>query len=629
MKEISMAQEKDERPNATVRKAGEVGEDSTRKTDDLNRRTTQGRSVPRDSGNGGDGGLTAAAPGMRRERYLIGVRAAPVGQPYAVVPQSMDEVVEYLNHQENVEVIKRIKLGGTQPFTLDGRSVSEVVVARIDESRARRLRAIAPPHLIIERDFLLRCADHLSIPVRVGPIGTLLPLRSVTTEIGIRVIGERDQPLARATVVIDGGGLPAQGLTDESGTARLTLFGSSLETIHTLFVRAPANHWDRLIPAPRLSSGINTIKLRPLSESYPTFPTERLFGWGQRLMGIDLNGARLSGRGVRIGIIDSGCDNTHPLLRHVTQGRDFTTGGIETKTGVTDTTWAADPLSHGTHCAGIISASSVGAAQGIAGTAPEAELHALKVMPEGRVSDLLAALDECIQRELDLVSVSVVSDGFSELVSQKLQEVRQKGIACIVAAGNTGGPVAYPATLPWVMAVAAVGKLNEFPSDSSHTLSVIPQLIGSDEIFSASFSSAGPQVGVSAPGVAVISAVPGGYAAADGTSGAAAHVTGFAALILAHHPLFQEDSLRARGEQRVHALFELIRASAVPHFPNPQRAGAGVPNLARVPGVQGYPMGTSDSPERVVMPGQWPATMPGVQGWPAWLPTRAVAAPFY
>src|SRR5437879_212431 len=119
------------------------------------------------------------------------------------------------------------------------------------------------------------------------PIGTLLPLRSVPAEVSIRVIGERDQPLASATVVIDGGGLPAQALTDETGTARLTFFGGTVEAVQTLFIRAAANHWDRLISSPRLSSGTNTVKLRPLSETYPGFPAARLHGWGQRLMGVD------------------------------------------------------------------------------------------------------------------------------------------------------------------------------------------------------------------------------------------------------------------------------------------------------------------------------------------------------
>jgi len=585
-----MAQERDERPGVANRKTSEAGDDSMRRTT-----ATPGRSVPRESGHGG---LAASPPGRRRERYVIGTRIAPGGQPFGYPQYSMDNVVEYLSHQENVEVLKRIKLGGTQPF--GGRSVSEVVVAKIDEGKAQRLRTVAPAHLIIERDSLLACADYLSVPARVAPIGTLLPLRCVATDVSIRVIGERDQPLARATVVIEGGGLPAQALTDETGTARITFFGGTVEAIQTLFIRSASNHWDRLIPAPRLGSGTNTVKLRPLSESYPNFPSARLIGWGQRLMGVDPISGRFTGSGVKIGIIDSGCDNSHPLLRHVTRGKDFTSGGA-------DTSWTHDLVSHGTHCTGIINAAST--EQGVIGCAPEAELHVFKVIPEGRASDLLVALDECIERELDLINISVVSDGFSELVSQKLQEARHKGIACIVAAGNSGGPLAFPATLPGVMAVAAVGKLREFPADSSHVLSVVPQLIGRDEIFAASFSGAGPQVAVCAPGVAIVSTVPGGgYTAADGTSAAAAHVTGLAALILAHHPLFQERSFTGRSEQRVHALFELIRASAVPRVPDRQRGGAGVPDLARVPAGQSFTMGLAgpDGAERVAMPAYWP-----------------------
>ena len=604
-----MAQEKEERLSAAARKTSDSGDDSARRT------TGPQRAVPRDSGTGVDGGLAAAPPGKRRERYVIGLRTAPGGQAFAPLQHSMDDVVQYLGHQENVEVIKRIRLGSTQPFTAEGSSANEVVVVEIDDSKAQRLRSVAPPHLIIERDSLLFCADYLPLPSRMMPFATLLPLRSVATEVTIRVVGERDQPLARATVVVDGGEIPAQALTDETGTARVTFFGGSIEAVRTLFIRAAANHWDRVISMPRLSAGMNTVKLRPLSELYPNFPNARLVGWGQRLMGMNRIGGGSSGSGVRIGIIDSGCDNSHPLLRHVTQGKDFTAGG-------TDASWNQDFVSHGTHCAGIINAAAT--EQGIVGCAPAAELHVLKVLPEGRISDLLAALNEGIERELDLINISVVSEGFSELVSQKLQEARQKGIACIVAAGNSGGPLLFPAMLPGVLTIAALGRLREFPADSSHVLSVIPQLIGADDLFAASFSGAGPQVAFSAPGVAIVSTVAGGgYAAADGTSAAAAHVTGFAALVLAHHPVFQEESFSMRSEQRVHALVELIRASAVPRLFDPQRGGAGVPDLGRIPAAQSFMMGLSDTADRTGVPGYWPPS--SLQGWPIWLPMRADA----
>jgi subtilisin len=63
-------------------------------------------------------------------------------------------------------------------------------------------------------------------------------------------------------------------------------------------------------------------------------------------------------------------------------------------------------------------------------------------------------------------------------------------------------------------------------------------------------------------------------------------VAGLAALVLAVHPLFQ-GPLAARSEQRVSTLFGLLRASAALPVSDPQRIGAGVPSLQRVPGLLG------------------------------------------
>ena len=78
---------------------------------------------------------------------------------------------------------------------------------------------------------------------------------------------------------------------------------------------------------------------------------------------------------------------------------------------------------------------------------------------------------------------------------------------------------------------------------------------------------------------AIVSTVPGGgYAAWDGASIATAHITGFAALLLAHYPLFR-GAYATRGEHRVAALFETIRASG-----DPSRLGGGLADLQRIPG---------------------------------------------
>jgi subtilisin family serine protease len=78
--------------------------------------------------------------------------------------------------------------------------------------------------------------------------------------------------------------------------------------------------------------------------------------------------------------------------------------------------------------------------------------------------------------------------------------------------------------------------------------------------------------------VAIVSTVPGGFEPQSGTSTAAPHVTGLAALLLAHHPVFQ-GPLRFRSQQRVAALYSMIRWLCVPYGFGAERTGAGLPRL--------------------------------------------------
>jgi len=575
-----MAQDKDERT---------TGSGGRRATEAEYKKVASDRALPRVASDTGNGHALQA---FGRRRYLVTLRG--LGGLVGLPSQSIDAVVDHINRQEGIEIAARMKPPG-KPFAAAPDARQDLIVVRMTEDKAMEFRATAQGQVVIEQDQPLAPADG-TLPPTPGP-GATLSLTSTRNDLVLRILGEGDQPVAHAAVVVYGPGFPVQTVTDDTGTARLSLLGGSSDLLQAIYVRSKANHWEQLLLAPELAAnGPTLVRLRPLAETFANLAAStpvagsapgaerpgRVVQWSQRLMRMNQSGS-LNGAGVRVGIIGSGCDNSHPALRHILHGKDFTDHQSESRRS--DAGWTDDAPGYGTHSAGLVGAAP-GTSPGIVGSAPGAELHVFKVFPGGRLSDLLAALDECMAREIDVVSLGVGCQDGSELLDHKLRELRHHGIACIVAAGALGGPLQYPAVLPGVLAVGAVGRLNEFPVDTCHAHTIIPAAIGNDGIFPADFSGVGPHVAVSAPGVAVLSTVPGGYAALDGTGLAAAQVGAMAALILAHHPLFQ-GPLKARSEQRVAALFHLIQASAVPQFADALRGGAGVPDLRRVPGLHG------------------------------------------
>jgi hypothetical protein len=67
---------------------------------------------------------------------------------------------------------------------------------------------------------------------------------------------------------------------------------------------------------------------------------------------------------------------------------------------------------------------------------------------------------------------------------------------------------------------------------------------------------------------------------------AASHVVGFSALLLSHHPMLQNINYGARADQRVSVLYDFLRAAAIPYAQvDPNRVGAGIPDLQQVPGL--------------------------------------------
>ncbi|WP_369903086.1 S8 family peptidase [Bacillus manliponensis] len=211
-----------------------------------------------------------------------------------------------------------------------------------------------------------------------------------------------------------------------------------------------------------------------------------------------------SAPGVKIAIIDTGVQSSHPdLAAKVTHGHDY----------VDNDNRSDDGNGHGTHCAGIAGAITNNNV-GIAGVAPQASIYAVRVL-NNQGSGTLAAVAQGIREGADsgakVISLSLGATTGGTSLQQAVQYAWNKGAVIVAAAGNSGNTRAnYPAYYNEVIAVAS--------TDSADRKS--------------SFSNYGSWVDVAAPGSSIYSTYTGNsYRSLSGTSMAAPHVAGLAALL--------------------------------------------------------------------------------------------------
>ncbi len=226
--------------------------------------------------------------------------------------------------------------------------------------------------------------------------------------------------------------------------------------------------------------------------------------WGVRRVDAPAAWAVTQGDGVRVAVIDTGVDARHPDLA----------GQIAGGYNALDPSQPYfDDNSHGTHVAGTIAARLDG--RGVVGVAPKARLYAVKVLDKnggGGIVSIIKGLVWCARNRIDVANMSLGAPIGSVFLRLAVQYAASHGVTLVVAAGNSGGSVQYPAAYDGTIAVAA--------SDDHDAI--------------ASFSSRGPKVEFIAPGVDVNSTVPDGrYAVYSGTSMATPHVAGLAALAVA------------------------------------------------------------------------------------------------
>lgn len=538
--------------------------------------------------------------GQTRKQYLVAHRRSAGVNAFTVSPLGLNVVEQALRTNPDIEVVDTLGPKAGVAALADGMpGAPHVIVARMDQAKAQMLHQQGQGQLIVEEDRALKLLDAPYAPPMVTPAvaaGSSVAVQFV-------VIGPDETPVEGAEVYLYGSLLPAMAVTNSSGQANLILWGDTPQSARALYVKPQGDYWSFYQNQPVIStSAPNVVVLTSLSETYANFPRQQIVGWGQKAMRLDQLPPDKRGQGIKIAIVDSGAANSHEDLRTISRGVDV----LAKRNNPNN--WMVDTIAHGSHCAGIIAGSEDNNV-GIRGFAPAAEIHACKIFPGGQISQLIDALEYCIEKQIDVVNLSLGTDQVSEVLEQQLTRLTNMGIACIVAAGNSGGPVQYPASSPTVLAVSAIGHVAEFPPDSYHSQTV--QSPAPDGFFSPTFTCFGPEIAVCGPGVAIVSSVPpNNFAAWDGTSMAAPHVTGLAALVLAHHPDFT-GPFRSKSPLRVQRLFQILKASARPiNVGDPRRTGFGLPDAPTALSLQLAVQAGQSSLGPQGLFAQWPAQIP-------------------
>jgi subtilisin len=309
----------------------------------------------------------------------------------------------------------------------------------------------------------------------------------------------------------------AQGKTGKLGVVHLAL--GRVKQLERIYVYPATGFWGILRKNVSTAAPI-LYKLEPIDLSY-TDCLRHFYG----------NTPDDAGKGVTVGVVDTGI-GPHPDLN--------VDGGLNTVVGEKPKDYGDNGEGHGTHVGGIIAAQGK-PPKGIRGLAPGVKLRSYRVFgkraPGASNYSIAKAIDQAVTDKCDLINLSLGGGPSDAATSSAISTARQNGTVVIAAAGNEDrSPVDFPGSDPLCIAVTALGRKGTFPAGCFSQDAITPPYGTDTDNFIGAFSNIGPEVNLTAPGVGIISTVPGGYVVMDGTSMASPAAVGVAARILAGLP---------------------------------------------------------------------------------------------